>query len=65
MEALAEFIQKCGLPTRLSDLRIKDELEKLLTDAMLREISDSCNLIQTGQAQLTHEELFEILVKSL
>lgn len=65
VEALAEFIVKCGLPVRLRDLRMKEEPEKLLTDSMLREISDSCNLIQTGQAQLTHEELFEILVKSL
>lgn len=65
VEALAEFIQKCGLPTCLSDLRMKDEPKKLLTDAMLREISDSCNLIQTGQAQLSHNDILEILKESL
>ena len=65
VEALAEFIQKCGLPTRLSDLRMKDEPVKLLTDAMLRDISDSCNLIQTGQAKLNHMEILEILKSCL
>ena len=54
---------KCGLP--LSGLRMKDEPAKLLADAMLREISDSCNLIQTGQAQLSHNDILEILKESL
>nr|WP_325185115.1 iron-containing alcohol dehydrogenase [uncultured Oscillibacter sp.] len=65
VEALADFIAKCGLPLRLRDLRMKGEPEKLLTDSVLREISDSCNLIQTGQAGVSHDEIFEILKECL
>lgn len=61
MEALAAFIRECGLPVRLRDLRMREEPEKLLTESVLRGISDSCNLIQTGQAGVGRDEIFEIL----
>lgn len=32
-----------------------------LTPGTLKEIADSCNLIQTGQAQVDRAEIFEIL----
>lgn len=57
----ADFIVECGLPVRLRDLRMKGEPEKLLADSTLREISGSCNLVRTGQADISHDEIFEIL----
>jgi len=61
VDALTEFIRKCGLPTRLGELRIKGTL----TGDILREIADSCNLIRTGQAQVSRDEIFDILSSSL
>lgn len=61
VEALADFIQECGLPTRLGELTAWMNSVQLLTSGTLKEIADSCNLIQTGQAQLNHTEIFEIL----
>lgn len=65
VEAPADFIVKCGLPVRLRDLLMKDEPQKLLTASMLREIPDSCNLLQTGQAGVSHDEILEILKKCI
>lgn len=61
VEALADFIQECGLPTRLGELAAWMNSAQLLTSGTLKEIADSCNLIQTGQAQLSHVEIYEIL----
>lgn len=61
VEALADFIQECGLPTRLGELAMRTDPSQLLAPEMLKEIADSCNLIQTGQAQLSHMEIYEIL----
>ena len=65
VEALADFIKECGLPTRLRDLRMKDEPAKLLTPELLKEIADSCNTFPNGYKQLTHEEIYDILAECL
>lgn len=57
VDALAAFIRECGLPTRLGELGMKG----VLTEDTLRAIADSCNLIQTGQAQLNREEILDVL----
>lgn len=57
VDALAEFIKECGLPTRLGELGMKG----VLTEDTLPAIADSCNLIQTGQAQVNREEILDIL----
>lgn len=57
VDALAEFIKACGLPTRLGELQMKG----VLTEDTLPAIADSCNLIQTGQAQVNREEILDIL----
>lgn len=63
VEALADFIAECGLPTRLRDLRVKDGLP--LTPALLREIAESCNTLPNGYRQLTHDEIYDILTECL
>lgn len=65
VKALVEFIAECRLPTKFRMLRLSSDALMLLTPAVLREIADSCNLIQTGQARISHEEIFEILKECL
>lgn len=65
VEALADFIAECGLPVRLRDLRMKADASETLRPAVLKEIADSCNLIQTGPVKLTHEDLLGILTECL
>ena len=57
VDALADFIQECGLPTKLSQLKSKAEI----TPALLRQVADSTNLLQGGPRQLTHDEVYDIL----
>lgn len=61
VEALAAFIRECGLPTRLTQLRMKAPAAQLLTDETLRAVANSCNIVKTGPRSLTHEEIYEIL----
>ena len=61
VDALAAFIQECGLPTRLSQLRSKAEI----TPELLRQVADSTNLLPNGPRQLTHDEVYEILKECL
>ena len=59
VQALTEFIVACGLPTRLSQLRSKAEI----TPQLLRQVADSTNLLPNGYKQLTHDEVYEILME--
>ena len=59
MEALADFIKECGLPTKLSQLRSKVEI----TPEVLRQVADTCNLIKTGPRQLSRDEIYDLLVE--
>ena len=61
VDALAAFIQECGLPTRLSQLRSKVEI----TPELLRQVADSTNLLPNGPRQLTHDEVYDILMECL
>ena len=61
VDALAAFIQECGLPTRLAELRSKAEI----TPELLRQVADSTNLLPNGPRQLTHDEVYEILKECL
>ena len=61
VDALAAFIQECGLPTRLSQLRSKVEI----TLELLRQVADSTNLLPHGPRQLTHNEVYDILMECL
>ena len=61
MQALTDFIAACGLPSKLSQLHTKAEI----TPALLREVADSTNLLANGPRQLTHDEVYEILMECL
>ena len=61
VDALADFIQECGLPTRLTQLRSKVEI----TPELLRQVADSTNLLPNGPRQLTHDEVYDILMECL
>ena len=61
VEALAAFIQECGLPTKLTGLHSRVEI----TPELLRQIADSTNLLPNGPRQLTHDEVYEILRECL
>ena len=61
LEALTAFIAACGLPTKLGQLRSNVEI----TPALLRQVADSCNLIQTNPRTLTHDEVYQILCECL
>ena len=54
VEALADFIDKLGLPTSLRQLGMTD-------DSSLREIADSCQLSQGSYQAMSHEEILSIL----
>ena len=58
---LEDFIRACGLPTRLSQLHTRTEI----TPALLRQVADSTNLLQGGYRQLTHDEVYEILMECM
>lgn len=57
IDALSAFIQECGLPTKMGQLQSKVEI----TPDLLRQVADSCNLIQTNPHPLTHEDVYQIL----
>lgn len=61
IKALAGFIQECGLPTKLSQLRSKTEI----TPELLRQVADSTNLLPNAYKQFTHDEICEILMECI
>ena len=61
VEALAGFIQECGLPTRLSQLRSKVEI----TRSLLRQVADTSNLIPSGPRPLSRDEIYDLLMECL
>jgi len=60
IDALAEFISECKLPTRLSQLYSKTEL----TDNLLQEIAYSATIMPNSYKKMTHGEIYEILKES-
>ncbi len=61
IDALAAFIKECGLPVKLGELTSRTPITKEL----LRQVADSCNLIQTNPRPLSHDEVYEILTECL
>lgn len=56
---LAKFIEECGLPTRLTQLKTKVPL----TDRLLEEVAYSTNLMPGSYKKLTHGEIYDILME--
>lgn len=61
VEALAEFIKECGLPTRLSELKSTAEI----TPELLRSVADTCNIIKCNPRELSRDEIYEILMERM
>lgn len=61
LQALSDFIQECGLPARLGQLHSKTAI----TPNLLRQVADTCNLIQTNPRPLSRDEIYDILCECL
>ena len=61
VDALAAFIQECGLPVKLSQLKSRVEI----TPDLLRQVADSINLLPNGPRQLTRGEIYSILMECM
>jgi len=61
LRELESFIKKCGLPTRLSELRTKTEI----TPELLRQVADTTTIVRTGPRKLGRGEIFEILTECM
>ena len=59
VDALAAFIRECGLPTRMGELKSRVEI----TPELLRQVADTCNVIKSNPRELTHDEIYEILME--
>lgn len=58
IEELSKFIKEIGLPTTLTEISITDK-------EMLRKVADSSNITAGCSKQLTHDEIYEILLECL
>lgn len=61
INALAEFVGECGLPTKLNQLRSKVEI----TLEILRQVADTCNIIKCNPRELSRDEIYEILTECM
>lgn len=61
LEALEAFIKECGLPTKLSELQSKVEI----TEDVLRQVADTCNVIKSNPRELDREEIYQILCECM
>lgn len=58
IEALDNFIKEIGLPSTLGEIEISDK-------EMLRKVANSSNITKGCAKQLTHDEIYEILLECL
>ena len=61
VEALADFIKECGLPTKMGELKSKVEI----TPEVLRKVADTCNIIKCGPRELSRDAIYEILMECM
>ncbi len=61
VDALETFIKACGLPAKMSQLKSNVEI----TPEVLRQVADSCNIIQTNPRVLDREEIYQILMECM
>lgn len=59
--ALEAFIKECGLPTKMQELKSTTEI----TPELLRKVADSCNIIKSNPRELTHDEIYDILMECM
>lgn len=61
IEALSAFIQECGLPTKLGELKSN----VAITPEVLRKVAETCNIIPCSPRKLSRDEIYDILVECL
>ena len=61
LDALEAFIKECGLPTKMSELKSKVEI----TEDVLRQVADTCNIIKCNPRELDREEIYQILCECM
>ena len=61
VDALENFIQECGLPTKMGQLKSTVEI----TPEVLRQVADTCNIIKSGPRELGRDEIYEILMECM
>ncbi len=61
IDALANFIRECGLPTKMGQLKSKVEI----SPEVLRKVADTCNIIKCNPRELSRDEIYEILMECM
>lgn len=61
VEALADFIKECGLPTKMGELKSKVEI----TPEILRNVADTCNVIKCNPRELSRDEIYDLLMECM
>ncbi|MDO4338767.1 MAG: iron-containing alcohol dehydrogenase [Eubacteriales bacterium] len=61
VDALESFIEECGLPAKMSQLKSTVEI----TPEVLRQVADTCNIIKCNPRQLEREEIYQILTECM
>lgn len=61
LTALTSFIQECGLPTKMRQLKSKVEI----TPEVLCRVADTCNTIKCNPRELSRDEIYDILCECL
>ena len=61
VEALADFIKECGLPTKMGELKSKVEI----TPEILRNVADICNVIKCNPRELSRDEIYDLLMECM
>lgn len=61
LDALEAFIKECGLPTKMGQLKSKVEI----TEEVLRQVADTCNIIKCNPRELDRQEIYQILCECL
>ena len=61
LAALSSFIQECGLPTKMGQLKSRVEI----TPQVLRQVADTCNIIKCNPRELSRDEIYEILCECM
>lgn len=61
VDALEAFIRECALPLKMSQLKSTVEI----TQEVLRQVADTCNIIKTGPRELDREEIYQVLMECM
>lgn len=61
IDALADFIRECGLPTKMGQLKSKVEI----SPEVLRKVANTCNIIKCNPRELSRDEIYEILMECM